>query len=250
MDYKTLDTRMLLKIILNPSMFLKSPNSDIMGYLIKDDSERFIYVDVIQLIQEHILESSLNPAYVEQSQINDSMELIDFVFNPSKNKTVNLNSFKRVYIHFIKLIIAVNLLLSIKNYNGENLIRLIPTVSRFIIDKMKWIDPLGDGDIVDGFKAWNICSDFENLDKRFRKLEGDSTLWRITVFGDLFKEFPLILTTLNRGEFWNIMTNLLNDKIMYAELQSLFLITKYGVFTAFYHNQSDVGFNKELIVNG
>lgn len=203
------DTRMLLKIVLNPDVYLLKNKA------IQPEHEK-VFVDLTQFIQENLLESALNPKYVKYSDVKNAMHKIE-------DAKVDSIGIERVTIHFLKLCFIINLILLQRGYPR---VTVIPTCNHMIIDRFE------DTTEIKGetCKSWNIIGDLKNFCDFFDRVTEGENLWKIEVLGSIFHEYPKSLNTLNSIMCFNtIVSSEIKPEIL-TILQSIYLAENYKCF--------------------
>lgn len=217
------DTRMLLKIVLNPEVYL------LKNRVILPEHEK-VFVDLTQFIQENLLESALNPKYVKYTDIKNAMSRIE-------NPKANPEGLERVLIHFLKLCFIVNIILLQRDYPT---VTVIPTFNRGIIETFT------DTVEIKGEKcnSWNIINNLRNFSDFFNKVTEGEDLWKIEVLGSIFHEYPKSLNTLNSIRCFNTIVSSEIKPEMLTILQSIYLAENYKCFVlidAMVDDRSDEG---------
>lgn len=205
-----LDTRMLLKIVLDPEV-----------YLLKDrhikPEEELVFVDLVQFVQENILESALNHMYVSQLDIKRAMARIE-------SSEVNSAGLERVLIHFMKLCFIVNMIL---RQRGYPMVKVIPTLNATICDTLSETVMLKG----EQCQSWNLISDIDAFAAFFNKVTEGDFLWEFETIGSIFHEFPKSLNTLDIYGCLNTIVSSENDKWLMTILRSIYLKEKYDIMS-------------------
>lgn len=218
MNDKYLDTRMLLKIVLQPDIYLGGQTRAIA------DNQRIVYVDLVQLVQDNIAETVLNPAYVSRDDVISAMNNID-------GNGIYTNGIKRVYLHMCKLLFMVNLQLIRYKYTfPDNLVRVMPTIHSLVYNRLSSSNDLEyNGKHI---KSWYMIDNLNDFDKKFYDFKTDKNSWIYTALGSVFQEYPLCINLLNTRQVLNTITNLSTDEYLNALAQCVYL-SHYGFLIAF-----------------
>lgn len=203
------DTRMLLKIVLNPDVYLLKDKK------IKSEDEK-VFVDLTQFVQENLLESALNPKYVTSLDIKQAMQRIE-------SSDIDSRGLERVLIHFLKLCFIVNMILQQRGYPQ---VKVIPTFNRGIVDTLSGtVEIKGEQ-----CQSWNMIANLEVFGEFFNRVSEGNDLWKIATLGSIFHEYPKSLNTLNSNRCLNTVVSSEIEPEMLTILQSIYLAENYECF--------------------
>lgn len=219
-----LSTKVMLKIILSPEEYLLADTEEV--------EPELVYVDLIQLIQDNLLESALNPKYVAYHDVEQAMECIEQIITlPSEEP--NTACLEKICIHFFKMCFVLNFILKQKNYPQ---VQVLPTFSGGIADMITKTVNINNSIV----KSWQTVGSFQEMAQIFNEFApknnaifDDDKTWKLAILGSISREFPKSLTTL---DFSDTLDKVLQssfereDAVATAILQSIYLMENYGLY--------------------
>lgn len=216
------DSRVLLKLLLNPDSILKNNET-----VRVEPSDSMIHLDVLKILQDNLMESSMNPAYISEFDVRDAVQY----FNGLVANENNFNSLKKIIKYCTKMCLLDCMFLKtrvpdniVPNYT---VIRIVPTMQFLKRENIKHISDFQD---VDSTKLF-ILSDIDNLIYIFNFLKIDENEWKQAVFGYVFSEFPTIVNQCKRTQVTNIIADSDSDSVILYLMRVLYLMMRYDLYT-------------------
>lgn len=234
------DSRMLLKILLDPNTYLTK-----MGNVRVNESDKLIRLDIEKVLQDNVLESALNPAYVSSDCVYNSVQW----FNGLVKNDKSFNSLKRLFVYCTKMCLLDCLFFkTVKDTSTEpnySIIRIVPTMSfhpETMHTKIKSITDF-NGSVDDSLF---IIEDIGCLKSIFEFLKVDDELWKYSVLGNVFTEFPTVVNLCKRTQVDDIITDSDSDIVIDYLMRVIYLMMRYDFHCVMSNNANTESYLKEV----